>query len=117
MKHEMRLNPEPFDLMVKGIKTIELRLNDEKRRKLNVGDTILFTNNADTKENVLVKVVCLHRYSSFSELYKELPLDKCGYTHENSASADAKDMESYYSIGRQLQFGVLGIEIELANQD
>ena len=32
MKHEMKLNVEPFDKIKNGKKTIELRLNDEKRQ-------------------------------------------------------------------------------------
>ena len=42
MKHNMRLNHDPFVLIEKGSKTIELRLNDEKRSKIKVGDTIVF---------------------------------------------------------------------------
>ncbi len=30
MKHEMKLNNEPFECIKNGTKTIELRLNDEK---------------------------------------------------------------------------------------
>lgn len=44
MIHEMKLNNEPFTLIKAGTKVIELRLNDEKRRKLAVGDKIEFTN-------------------------------------------------------------------------
>ena len=33
MKHNMRLNHDPFVLIEEGSKTIELRLNDEKRSK------------------------------------------------------------------------------------
>ena len=38
--HEMRLHNEPFVLIKDGTKTIELRLNDEKRRQIKVGDYI-----------------------------------------------------------------------------
>lgn len=38
MKYEMKLNNEPFNSIKSGMKTIEMRLNDEKRQKLNVGD-------------------------------------------------------------------------------
>ena len=31
MKHEMKLNNEPFERIKNGTKTIEMRLNDEKR--------------------------------------------------------------------------------------
>lgn len=34
--HEMHLDHEPFELIKNGKKTIELRLNDEKRQLLQV---------------------------------------------------------------------------------
>lgn len=40
--HNMKLNEEPFDMMKSGIKDIEYRLNDEKRRQIQIGDTITF---------------------------------------------------------------------------
>ena len=44
MIHEMRLNNEPFNKIKEGTKTVELRLLDEKRKTLRVGDKIIFTN-------------------------------------------------------------------------
>ncbi len=38
MKYKMNLNDEPFHLIKKGTKTIELRLNDEKRQLLKEND-------------------------------------------------------------------------------
>ena len=40
----MNLAPSPFEMIKSGAKTIELRLYDEKRRAVKVGDTIEFTN-------------------------------------------------------------------------
>lgn len=42
MKHQFKLNNFPFEKIANGTKTIELRLYDEKRQKLNVGDEIVF---------------------------------------------------------------------------
>lgn len=42
MKHNMRLNAEPFEKISSGAKTIELLLYDEKRRVIKVGDEIEF---------------------------------------------------------------------------
>ena len=47
MIHEMRLNNEPFNKIKEGTKTVELRLLDEKRKALRVGDKIIFTNRAN----------------------------------------------------------------------
>jgi len=108
--HQMKLNPEPFRQIQSGQKTIELRLFDEKRRGIKIGDTIVFTN-AETAETLTATVVNLHRFESFEALYKALPLLKCGYTSENVSVASPKDMNKYYSEEQQKKHGVLGIEI------
>ena len=38
MKHEMKLALEPFVMIADGRKTIELRLYDDKRKKIKLGD-------------------------------------------------------------------------------
>lgn len=108
--HKMKLKSAPFEMIKGGKKTIELRLYDEKRQKIKVGDKILFTNNT-TGETLNTTVVKLHRYDSFAELYKNLPLLQCGYTVENVDKATPADMERYYSVEEQERYGVVGIEI------
>ena len=60
MKHNMNLNNRPFKSIKEGTKTIELRLNDEKRSLLKVGDEIEFTNR-DTNEKLSVDIINLHK--------------------------------------------------------
>ena len=43
MEHEMKLQPEYFDFILNGTKRIEIRLNDEKRQQIKIGDTIKFS--------------------------------------------------------------------------
>lgn len=43
MIHQMKLVDAPFELIRSGQKTIELRLNDEKRQIIKIGDFIVFT--------------------------------------------------------------------------
>ena len=52
----MSLNNRPFKSIKEGTKTIELRLNDEKRSLLKVGDEIEFTNR-DTNEKLSVDII------------------------------------------------------------
>lgn len=108
--HNMKLNPVPFNMIANGQKTIELRLFDEKRKNIKIGDTIIFTN-IKTSETLNVKVINLYKFNNFDELYKNLPLLKCGYTKENINEASPDDMNKYYSKKEQEKFGVLGIEI------
>lgn len=111
MTHCMNLNSEPFEMIKSGVKTIELRLCDEKRQKIKIGDEIEFTDVKDSNKKLIVSVVALHKFDSFAELYKNLPLLKCGYTEQDISIAKPEDMEFYYSKDKQEQFGVLGIEI------
>jgi len=110
MKHKMNLHPEPYEMIKGGIKTIELRLNDEKRSLVSFGDTIVFANTR-TKNQIETTVTNIYKFNSFEELYIELPLEKCGYTKLELSTAKASDMIPYYSMEKQVKYGVLGIEI------
>ena len=110
MQHMMRLAPQPFEMIADGTKTIELRLYDEKRRRIGVGDEITFVH-TQSDEEIRAKVIALHIFDSFKELYNALPLLKCGYTEADIASASPSDMDVYYTAEQQKQYGVVGIEI------
>lgn len=109
MKHEMKLNNGPFKNIKDGTKTIELRLNDEKRQLLKIKDLIEFTNR-ETLEQMLVEIINLYHYPSFEELYKHF--DKVAMGYKEDEEANPKDMEEYYSKEEQEKYGVIGIEIK-----
>lgn len=115
MEHQMNLNHEPFEMIKNHSKTIELRLWDEKRQKIKIGDTISFTD-LQTNNKLDVEVVELHRFDSFAQLYQSLPLLKCGYSSENIDAAKPQDMERYYNIEKQMLYGVVGIEMTLKSR-
>ncbi len=112
MTHSMRLQPSPFEMIRDGTKTIELRLFDEKRKKIQIGDTVLFTNTA-TEEVLRVKVLELLVFDSFETLYSRLPLLECGYTKEDVDTASPDDMNAYYPREMQQKYGVVGIRVAL----
>lgn len=112
-KHIMTLNPIPMNSIRNGEKTIELRLYDEKRQRIAVGDIIKFVNAKNVLDTLSVVVEDLYIFESFDELYKELPLLECGYTKDNIDRASPKDMEYYYSKEKQSKYGVVGIKVSL----
>ena len=112
-EHVMNLTPAPMQEIRTGNKTIELRLNDEKRKQISVGDTIKFINTEDSNDILRVKVADLFLFSVFSEVYDNLPLLNCGYNENNINTASPDDMEMYYSREKQNKYGVVGIEISL----
>ena len=50
MIHEMKLQPEYFNFILNGTKRIEIRLNDEKRQNIKLGDKIKFLKELDLSE-------------------------------------------------------------------
>lgn len=108
--HNMKLESAAFEMIKSGQKTIELRLYDEKRKRLREGDEIVFTN-LSTGEIITTKIFKLHIFDSFNTLYEKLPLLRCGYTEENVCKATPTDMERYYSSDKQNEYGVVGIEL------
>ena len=112
MRHTMHLQPEPFQKIASGDKTIELRLYDEKRQQIHIGDAIEFCCLESGDPPIWVRVTALHCFRNFAELYAELPLLKCGYTRETISAASPEDMSCYYSPEAQARCGVVGIEVE-----
>ncbi len=113
MKHVMKLHTKPYDLIKSGIKTIELRLNDDKRKAIKIDDEIEFINSDRPEMSLNCRVIALHEFSSFEELYNNLPLLKCGYTENDISTASPGDMDLYYSKENQNKYGVIGIELEV----
>lgn len=111
MYHVMRLNPKPFEMMAEGSKTIEYRLNDEKRKKVKAGDTIIFNNN---DLQIAVKVIEVINAHNFSELRTIL------YNAGHLKSYDEFDpvaMNDYYSKDDEHQYGVVGIRVRLIEKE
>ena len=113
MLHQMKLQPNPFRKIKSGSKTIELRLNDEKRQQVQVGDFIEFTMLDDTAQKLTVRVTAVHHFNSFAELYAALPKEKLGYTPDETPDPD--HMDAYYPREKQEEYGVLGIELRLTD--
>lgn len=71
--HKMGLYEEYFESIKKGKKKVEVRLNDTKRRKMNVGDLIEFMNVHDQNETLTIEVTELRKYNTFKEMYQKIP--------------------------------------------
>ncbi len=112
MEHEMKLQPEYYNFIINGTKRIEIRLNDEKRQKIRIGDTIKFLKEPELNEYFKAKVVGLLKYNSFKEMFKDFNIDILSdrsMTKEQLIDA----LEQFYTKEKQEQYGVLGIKIEI----
>ena len=110
MVHEMKLNPGPYEAISSGKKTIEMRLYDEKRKKIHVGDIIEFKN-IETAEKLKVEVIAIHVAPSFEAIYNMFDKVSLGYMEHEIALYT--DMEQYYLTTEIEKYGAVGIEIKL----
>ena len=110
--HTMRLSEAPYKSIERGEKTVEIRLNDAKRRLVEVGDLIAFFYDDGYINIVITEVVNLYHFNNFRQLF-ESELDK--YTGFDGMSVDdcVNSMYKYYTKEGEMQDGVVGIEIKV----
>ena len=112
MMHEMKLQPEYFNYILNGTKRIEIRLNDDKRKQIKVGDTIRFFKEPDLKDFFDTTVTDLLRYDSFDDMVKELGIEVLA--DKNMTKEELiNSLEVFYTKEKQKELGVLCIKFEL----
>lgn len=112
MIHEMKLQPKYYNYILNGTKRIELRLNDEKRQIIKVGDKIKFLKEPNLNESFEVKVIELIKYNSFIDLFNDYDISILS-NKSMSKEELLKDLEKFYTKEKQKKYGVVGIKIEL----
>ena len=112
MKHEMKIQPEYYNFILNGTKKIEIRLFDEKRQQIKIGDVIKFLKEPELNESFNAKVIGLLRYNSFEEMFKDFDIS---ILSDESMTKDEliSVLEQFYTKEKQEKYGVLGIRIEL----
>lgn len=115
MIHNMMLASEPFENIFNGTKTVEYRLYDEKRKKISVGDTIVFTNR-DTGNTLKVSVTYIKLFSSFLDLFSALGCEGEPYRRWSPEQL-AESMREYYTSDQEKEHGTVAIGIRLVGPE
>jgi ASC-1-like (ASCH) protein len=105
---KLKVKQKYYEMLKSTKKTIELRLYDEKRRQIKLGDVIEFRCVEDEDDKFLAEVVKLHFAEDFAHLCQKIECQKAGFT---SDEALINALEEFYAKERQKEFGVVGIEI------
>lgn len=111
MKHIMHLDSKYFYLILNNKKNIEIRLYDNKRKNLNIGDTIMFINNENKKEKIYVKINNIKYYRSFKELFLNSTSTELKWL-DSSIDSMIKEMNNIYPKELEKKFGVIKISFE-----
>lgn len=109
MLHQLQLQQIAYTKIKGGTKIIESRLYDEKRKLINLGDTLEF-HLVDSSDVCRCEVIALLRYPSFSELMSEFPAEYFGW---NTVHEAIDEICQFYTKEQQKEHGVLGIKVKL----
>lgn len=112
MSHEMKIRKIYFDKIKSGQKIYEIRLNDEKRQQIHVGDMVIFKNADSQAETIQAVVKDLNLFKSFEEMTTSISPKEIGF--ENSSIAEIVDTyHEFYTPENENKYGVLAIKLAL----
>ena len=107
--YRMNLQKKYFDFVKNGTKRIELRLLDEKRKVIKVGDRIDFECDG---ASIATRIIGVLYYQNFKEICDDFPMEMLaekGFSEEELM----KSLEEFYTPGLQAKYGVVGFRFEL----
>ena len=107
----MKLREIYFNKIKCGEKIYEIRLNDEKRKLIDVGDVVIFKKEPELTETIQTIVEDLIYFKSFNEMINTLPPVKVGFDTETKQ--EIEDIyHQFYSDEDEAKFGVLAIKFK-----
>lgn len=109
MKYKMGLQEKYFKMMQEENKKIEIRLCDQKRKELKVGDIIEFSKEPERIEKIDTIITEIKKYYDFEQALENLPINLIT-TEEKSNYL--KDLDQFYPKKLQEEYGVLAIKVE-----
>lgn len=96
---EFHLDEDIFEVVKNSTKRVEVRLYDEKRRKMKIGDELIFLKRPLMNERINTKIVGLKVYNNFQELVSNYDISELYF--------------SSFSKEEQEKYGVVAIEFEV----
>ena len=105
----MNLDDAPFSYMKDGLKKIEVRLYDERRKDIKIGDKILFTNSKLGNFKRIVKKKNL--YSTLEELVIKENLSEAGMYRNTDEWV--KHIYSIYPKSKIDKYGLVVLHLEI----
>lgn len=108
----VHLDSDIFDIVSSGSKDVEIRLNDDKRRKLSIDDTLVFLKRPDDKEEIKATVTNLVYFNNFLEVVDNYDMKRI-YLDNTSKEDYINLMKRFYNDEDVSKYGVAAIEFKL----
>lgn len=107
---EVRVGLVHFEMVRKGERCVEIRLNDEKRQTLQVGDNLTFCC-LGTDKKIETRVTAINHYKSFEEMVLYEPKRDIGYPFKTFQEI-IEIFQEFHSIEEEKLYGVVAIRFK-----
>ena len=108
----IHLDADIFEKVKQGTKNVEVRVNDEKRRKLKVGDKITFLKRPDEIDSIDAVVEDLIYYKDFKDLVEDYNIEEL-YTKGYSKKDFLALLKRFYSDEEINEYGTVAIRFKI----
>ncbi|MBQ9319087.1 MAG: NUDIX domain-containing protein [Bacilli bacterium] len=113
MEHIMKLNEQAFERIKQGKKKREYRTNDDKRKQVRIGDTIIFQKLPDLVETIKVKVINIHKYDTLEDAVSEHFEEDFSERHDSiNETVNSFYKNGYYTEEEVRKNGIVVFEIK-----
>ena len=112
--HTLNLNPEYFEMIKTGEKTLEGRLNDEKRQDFNIGDYITFYKEPEREESFDAIILDKFVFDNFDEMADTLKKEDLGFKNKTKNEM-IEVYRSFYSKDEEVKYGVVVFKVFVLN--
>lgn len=110
-RHSLNLAPIYFDLIQKGEKILEGRLNDDKRKSFNIGDCITFYKEPEKAQTLNAVILDKFVFNNFDEMASTLPKEDLGFKDKTKEEMVAV-YRTIYSRENEEKNGVVVFKIK-----
>lgn len=110
--HFLKLQEEYFNKIKRKRKTLEGRLNDEKRQKIMIGDYIDFSCVSNENTHILTKVVDKYLFDNFDQMLLFIDKNELGFDNNYTDNDILLAYRSIYPKDKEDRYGVVILKVE-----
>jgi len=120
----MHLSGDMFEAVKAGTKTVEVRLFDEKRKRIDIGDYIEFRREGNEEDRILKRVGDIYAEPSFREIFerntfnarsewvRRFSPEQFGFPENCSVEDFVDGMHKYYDKEKEEELGAIAFVLE-----
>ena len=111
----IHLDSDLFEIVKCGTKNIEARVNDEKRKRLKIGDRIVILKRPEDIEQITAIIEYLIYYDNFVDLVADYTIEEL-YLNKYTKEEYLNLLKSFYSDDEIKKYGTVAIKFRIMGE-